>query len=164
MQKRFALFATALMAVVLVGAGCSTTTDTGTTDATETSEVTMEADGDSVALHTLELINDELYDGETGYKYVTITEEEGTCSELGLTEFTYHWDDLSQYHAGEVTGVTENSVVTLGTTENTMAFYTIPTDSGTATCEFTVDSEAFTGTCSAGGAEICTGTFSGMAY
>ena len=167
MRNSFALFATALMAVVLIGAGCSTadTTTSETNTAEETSvvneETTMEEG--AMALHTLELINDELYDGSEGYKNITITEEEGTCSDLGLTEFTYNWDDISQYHAGAVTDVTDSAVVSLGTTENTMTYYTVPTDSGSATCAFTVDSEAFTGTCTVSGEEVCTGTFSGVA-
>lgn len=169
MQKRFALFVTALMAVVLVGAGCSTTetTDTTTNETAEvteeTTEVVEEVTGPVAFSEVGESMLSSKFDSDTpeGYTSYDFTEGTGTCVDQGLTEFSYLQDEELGYFVVTADVLEYQEDLAGLSFMGHLNFDEVPLGDQSAKCQAkseTGNDEA-TLTCTVDEVEVCTGTY-----
>ena len=157
MQKGI-IFSLAL-ALVLTGAGC-------TGASSDSSGASAVADG--VSVNQIEgLILDSLYNehnGTTdGYKDLVFSEQEGSCTDASVGTLSYLYDSARDVQVGSADIQDGDGLVSLATGSNAMSWYFFDAEGGTVNCEYDVTGETFAVECLQGGAEYCSGTFSGVA-
>jgi len=151
----FVILAGALM---LVGAGCAGTSSDSSGGGSAATE--------EVSVYQIEgLIYDSLYDAYNrtdGYTSYIFTEMEGSCAEAQLGELRYTLNGLDALE-GTADIQEDSGLVAFGTTANTMDWYFFDAEGGTVSCSYEVDGETFDVSCEQGGAELCSGVYSGVA-